>query len=90
MNIVVHYPKTQEGQRELAKRVAECHAKAVEIQLRKMNITNEDRRKIIGVMCDRLKEQAPQGREYLIQAAQDASFASTEDAPDETLGMAFG
>ncbi|MDE5565223.1 MAG: hypothetical protein K2I93_08695, partial [Oscillospiraceae bacterium] len=88
MNIVVHYPKTQEGQRELAKRMAECHAKAVEIQLRKMNITNEDRRKIIGVMCERLKDQASRGREYLIQAAQDEPFDNTEDAPDETLGMA--
>lgn len=89
MNVVVHYPKTLEGQQELARRVAECHAEAVGILLRKMNITNEDRRKVIAVMCERLKEQTKQSGSDLIPLS---SLENTQDMddPEETLSMTFG
>lgn len=56
MNIIVHYPTTKAGQDQLAQKVAECHAQVIIEQIRRMNISNEDRKKLISLMCEKLKE----------------------------------
>lgn len=37
INMIVHYPKTEEGQRELAKRVADVHASMVNQYIKKLD-----------------------------------------------------
>ena len=37
INVIVHYPKTIEGQRELAERVAGVHASLVNQHIKKLN-----------------------------------------------------
>lgn len=37
INLIVYYPKTKEGKEELAKRVSDVHAAAVDQRLRSLN-----------------------------------------------------
>ena len=43
INVIVHYPKTQEGQRELARRVADVHADMVNQHIKKLNCPSEQK-----------------------------------------------
>ena len=50
INIVVHYPKTEEGKRELARRVATVHADMVNEYLRKLNCPSEQKLKLLDAV----------------------------------------
>ena len=41
INVIVHYPKTVEGQRELAERVAGVHADMVNLHIKKLNCPSD-------------------------------------------------
>lgn len=41
-NLIVHYPQTEEGKRELASRVAEAHAEAVLTYMEKSSFPDGD------------------------------------------------
>ena len=43
INVIVHYPKTEEGKRELAERVASVHASLVNQHIKKLNCPSEQK-----------------------------------------------
>ena len=43
INVIVHYPKTIEGQRELAERVAGVHADMVNQHIKKLNCPSDQK-----------------------------------------------
>ena len=43
INVIVHYPKTEEGKRELAERVAGVHADMVNQHIKKLNCPSEQK-----------------------------------------------
>lgn len=52
MNVIVHYPSTEEGKTELAKRVSKVHADAIGIYLSNLNCPLEQKDKIIEMLID--------------------------------------
>ena len=50
INLVVHYPKTEEGWKELRKRVAEVHVEAVMTYVRKLNCPHWKKIKLIDAV----------------------------------------
>lgn len=47
IHLMVYGPKTKEGQEELARRVAEVHADAVNRRLKALNCTASEKRKLL-------------------------------------------
>ena len=43
INVIVHYPKTEEGKYELAQRVADVHADMVNQYIKKLNCPSEQK-----------------------------------------------
>lgn len=50
INMIVHYPKTEEGQRELAKRVADVHANMVHQYIKKLNCPSEQKVQLLDAV----------------------------------------
>ena len=50
INLIVHYPKTEEGWKELRKRVAEVHADAMMTYVRKLNCPHWQKIKLIDAV----------------------------------------
>ena len=50
INIVVHYPKTEEGKRELERRVAEVHADMVTQYLNKLNCPSQQKLQLLDAV----------------------------------------
>ena len=57
INIVMHYPTTEKGKRELAKRVAEVHADFVLNYVRKLQILSWQKEKLIDAVITTVKER---------------------------------
>lgn len=47
INLIVYYPKTEEGKRELAKRVADVHAETVKQTVSKLNCSSKQKEQLI-------------------------------------------
>ena len=47
VNLIVYYPKTEEGKRELAQRVADVHAETVKQTLSKLNCSSKQKEQLI-------------------------------------------
>ena len=47
INIIVHYPKSEEGKRELSKQVAVAHADMVNQYIKKLNCPLEEKMKLL-------------------------------------------
>lgn len=50
INVIVHYPKTMEGQRELAVQVAGVHASLVNQRIKKLNCPSEQRVQLLDAV----------------------------------------
>ena len=47
INLIVYYPKTEEGKRELARRVADVHAETVKQTVSKLNCSSKQKEQLI-------------------------------------------
>ena len=47
INLIVYYPKTEEGKRELAQRVADVHAETVNETVSKLNCSSKQKEQLI-------------------------------------------
>ncbi len=52
INVIIHYPKTIEGQRELAERVAGVHADMVRQYIKKLNCPSEQKVQLLDAIID--------------------------------------
>ena len=64
INVIVHYPKTIEGQRELAERVASVHADMVNQHIKKLNCPSNQKVQLLdavikSVSIEKAGEQTP-------------------------------
>ena len=50
INVIVHYPKTVEGQRELAERVAGVHANMVNQHIKKLNCPSDQKVQLLDAV----------------------------------------
>lgn len=50
INVIVHYPKTEEGKRELADRVASVHASLVHQHIKKLNCPSEQKVQLLDAV----------------------------------------
>ena len=50
VNVIVHYPKTEEGKRELAERVANVHASLVNQHIKKLNCPSEQKVQLLDAV----------------------------------------
>ena len=50
INVIVHYPKTIEGQRELAERVADVHASLVHQHIKKLNCPSDQKVQLLDAV----------------------------------------
>lgn len=57
INIIVHYPKTEEGWRELRKRMAIVHADAVLNSVQKLNCPTWQKIKLIDAIIEDAKKE---------------------------------
>lgn len=58
INIIVHYPTTEEGWRELRKRMAIVHADAVLNSVQKLNCPTWQKIKLIDAIIENAKKEA--------------------------------
>ena len=67
INIIVHYPTTEEGRRELKRRVASVHADAVINSISKLKCPHRDKIRLLDAIIEdakrKLKEEEQQKRE---------------------------
>ena len=64
INVIVHYPKTIEGQRELAERVAGVHADMVNQHIKKLNCPSDQKAQLLDAVIksasvEKAGEQTP-------------------------------
>lgn len=52
LQVIVHYPKSEAEQKKLLQSVSEVHAKYVLDQINKMNLSKEQIKNIISLICD--------------------------------------
>ena len=52
INVIVHYPKTEEGKRELAERVAGVHADMVNQHIKKLNCPSEQKVQLLDAVIE--------------------------------------
>ena len=50
INVIVHYPKTEEGKRELAERVAGVHANMVNQHIKKLNCPSDQKVQLLDAV----------------------------------------
>lgn len=58
INIIVHYPTTEEGWRELRRRMAIVHADAVLNSVQKLNCPTWQKIKLIDAIIEEAKKEA--------------------------------
>ena len=57
INIVVHYPKTEAGIAELARRVAEVHADAVNYKLKQLICPTSQKLELLDAIIETVKRR---------------------------------
>lgn len=57
MQVVVHYPKSAASQKALSRKIAEIHAQSVINRIKEMQLSEEDTKKLIGMICERVNLQ---------------------------------
>lgn len=58
INIIVHYPKTEAGMAELARRVAEVHADAVNYKLKQLNCPTKQKLELLDAVIHTVKQRS--------------------------------
>lgn len=56
MQVVVHYPKSTAAQKALSKNIAEIHAQSIINRIKEMQLSEEDTKKLITMICDRVNQ----------------------------------
>ena len=57
-NLIVYYPKTEEGQLELAKRVSDVHAAAVIQRIKSLNCPTSQKLELLDAVIETVKERS--------------------------------
>ena len=57
INVIVHYPKTEQGKRELAERVAGVHADMVNQYIKKLNCPSDQKAELLGAVIASAKKE---------------------------------
>ena len=61
INVIVHYPKTEQGKRELAKQVAGVHADMVNQYIKNLNCPSDQKVELLdAVIASAIKEAGEQ------------------------------
>lgn len=58
INLIVYYPKTEEGQIELAKRVSDVHAVAVTQRIKSLNCPSSQKLELLDAVIETVKERS--------------------------------
>ena len=58
INLIVYYPKTEEGQIELAKRVSDVHAAAVTQRIKSLNCPTCQKLELLDAVIETVKERS--------------------------------
>ena len=58
INLIVYYPKTEEGQEELARRVADVHAAAVTQRLKSLNCPTNQKLELLDAVIETAKKRS--------------------------------
>ena len=58
INLIVYYPKTEEGKEELAKRVSDVHAAAVTQRLKSLNCPTQQKLDLLDAVIDTVKKRS--------------------------------
>ena len=58
INLIVYYPKTEEGQVELAKRVSDVHAAAVTQRIKSLNCPTSQKLALLDAVIETVKERS--------------------------------
>ena len=58
INLIVYYPKTEEGQMELAKRGADVHATAVTQRIKSLNCPTSQKLELLDAGIETVKESS--------------------------------
>ncbi len=59
IQLVVHWPETEEGKRELARRAADVHADFVLSAIQKLNCPAEQKRELLRAVMDVARKSDP-------------------------------
>lgn len=57
INLIVYYPKTDEGKADLASRVAEVHASAVTQRLKELNCPTKQKLELLDAVIQTVNEK---------------------------------
>jgi len=55
VNLIVYYPKTEEGKEELARRVSDVHASAVTQRLKSLNCSTQQKLDLLDAVIETVK-----------------------------------
>ena len=58
INLIVYYPKTEEGQLELANRVSDVHAAAVTQRIKSLNCPTSQKLELLDAVIETVKERS--------------------------------
>lgn len=58
INIIVYYPKTKEGMEELARRVADVHADAVNYKLKHLKCPTKQKLELLDAVIHTVKQRS--------------------------------
>ncbi len=58
INVIVYYPKTEEGKEELARRVSDVHAAAVNQRLKSLNCPTNQKLELLDAVIETVKKNS--------------------------------
>ena len=58
INLIVYYPKTEEGQEDLARRVADVHANSVTQRLKSLNCPTQQKQELLDAVIQTAKKHS--------------------------------
>ena len=58
INVIVYYPKTEEGKEELARRVSDVHAAAVNQRLKSLNCPTGQKQELLDAVIETVKKNS--------------------------------
>lgn len=62
INVIVYYPKTEEGQEELRRRVALVHADAVNNRLKALNCPEKQKLELLDAVIETVRRRRDEAR----------------------------
>lgn len=58
INVIVYYPKTEEGKEELARRVSDVHATAVNQRLKSLNCPTQQKQELLDAVINTVNKKS--------------------------------